>query len=128
MIEIIEPKIAELGFVIVYDYPVCLGSTAKKINDKVCERLDVYIAGLEVANGCSELLGTDENLSNFETNQKFNEKIFQEIIPIDLSLVKEIKELPECAGIALGLDRLLMLFSGAKNIKEVIYSQVNLEA
>jgi len=128
MIEIIEPKIAELGLVIVYDYPVCLGSAAKRINDKVCERLEVYIAGLELANGCSELLGADKNLSNFEINQKFNEKIFKEIIPIDIALVKELKELPECAGIALGIDRLLMLFTGSKNIKEVIYSEVNLEA
>ncbi len=127
MIEIIEPEIAELGLVIVYDYPICLGSTAKKKDYKVCERLEVYVLGLELANGCSELLGQDENLKVFEMNQKFNNEIFHKIIPIDESLVKRMNKLPDSAGIALGIDRLLMLFTGANSISEVIYSDMQVE-
>ena len=127
MIQIIEPKIAEFGLVIVYDYPVCLGSSAKIVNKDICERAEVYIAGIEIANGCSELLGSEDNLSIFRHNQQFNYSLNQELIPIDMDLVKDLDSLPDCAGMALGIDRLLMVLTGAKNIKDIIYSPVNLE-
>lgn len=127
MIQIIEPKIAEMGLVIVYDYPVCLGSSAKVVDKDVCERAEVYIAGIELANGCSELLGSEDNLNIYRHNQQFNNRLNKKLIPIDMDLVKDLDSLPECAGMALGIDRLLMVLTGAKSIKDVIYSPVNLE-
>ena len=113
--------------VIVYDYPVCLGSSAKIVNKDICERAEVYIAGIEIANGCSELLGSEDNLSIFRHNQQFNYSLNQELIPIDMDLVKDLDSLADCAGMAVGIDRLLMVLTGAKNIKDIIYSPVNLE-
>jgi lysyl-tRNA synthetase class 2 len=107
---------------VLIDYPASQASLArlKPGNPSVAERAEVFIGGLELANAYSEL-----------TNRKEQEKRFREAIeqikrerghhmPLPQKFLDAIKNLPECGGIALGIDRLVMLFCNADSIDEVL--------
>lgn len=112
--------------VFLYDYPASQAALAALREDKieditVAERFEVFVGGIELANGFHELTCADEQLTRFQSD---NEKRYAQgkaIIPIDVRLINALKEgLPDCAGVALGLDRLLMLVMGVDHIQEVM--------
>lgn len=112
--------------VIIYDYPASQAALAKirKANGKepsVAERFEVYIDGVELANGYHELSDGDLQLQRFqEDNAKRIIKNFPSMEP-DLRLVQALKAgFPSCAGVALGIDRLLMLKGNYQSIDEVL--------
>ncbi|WP_457570189.1 amino acid--tRNA ligase-related protein [Desulfurobacterium sp.] len=98
--------------VFLYDYPEKFSAMAKVKNRKA-ERFELYIGGVEIANGYSELTDYESYL------KKFLKKGGRAVDKGFLKLLKE-KPLPECEGVALGFDRLLMKVAGRKAIKEVI--------
>ena len=112
----------ELGFsrpCFVYDYPSKkpLMAAYKESDKNYVQRAELFIAGMELANGYTELTDYKELLKRFEHEKKLKPEDF----PIDYDLIEALKSgMPQCSGIALGIDRLLMILLDKKNIKEVI--------
>lgn len=111
------------GYVFVYDYPVSQAALARvsASDPGVAERFELYYEGLELANGFSEL--TDANLqrARFEADNRERQAAGLPQYPIDQQLLAALDAgLPECAGVALGLDRLLMVLLGYDRIEQVL--------
>ena len=117
---LIEPKLGIEKPLFIYNFPASQAALSK-INGVVAERFEAYINGKEVANGFHELNNGNEQTSRFEKDQS-HRKANQQFIPeIDQRLIDALNaDFPDCAGVAIGLDRLLMHLTNAKHIQEVI--------
>jgi lysyl-tRNA synthetase class 2 len=107
----------------VYDFPACQSALARlsDANPKVAERFELFINGLEIANGFHELTDADEQRYRFEQDLLFRKKEKRPDMPIDHYFLDALKHgLPESAGIAMGLDRLLMAIIGSDDIRDVL--------
>lgn len=110
--------------VILYDYPVSMAALSRVCgkNPKYCERFELYIAGLELANAFSELTDAREQKRRLIAEQKLRRKLKKEIYPIDGKFISALElGLPESGGIALGIDRLVMFFTGAEKIDDIMF-------
>ncbi|MTI13202.1 EF-P lysine aminoacylase EpmA [Sansalvadorimonas verongulae] len=126
----IEPRLGKAGSgslegVYVFDYPASMSALARlRTNEqgqKVAARFELFIGGFEVANGYHELEDGDEQETRFEQAQKEREQLGLPVYPYDRNLVDALKtSFPDCAGVAMGVDRLHMLITGTRDIKEVI--------
>ncbi len=121
--ELIEPQLGKERPLFVTDYPASQSALAKlsQQNPLVAERFEVYFRGMELANGFHELTDAAEQQQRFLNDQAIRKKrglSFREIDPYLMAALKQ--GLPDCAGVALGIDRLLMVMVGAKNIRDVI--------
>jgi lysyl-tRNA synthetase class 2 len=118
----LEPRLGE-GAVFVYDYPASQASLAK-IRDgevPVAERFELYLDGRELANGFSELVDAEEQQQRFENDNRERQRDGRQALPADRKLVAALRHgLPECSGVALGFDRLVMLAAGIENIAGAI--------
>jgi len=118
----VESKIGLQSPVIVYDFPASQAALAKinEYDPRVADRFEVYFKGIELANGFHELDDPEEQLARFvEDNQKRRD-MGLEMQPIDHHLIDALKVgLPACAGVALGVDRLVMLALEAEHIDDV---------
>lgn len=121
----VVPQFAKSKPTIIYDYPVqlaALAAKAKADDPRLCERFEVYIAGIEIADCCSELTDWREQERRFKKEIKEIRKSGKTDYPVDREFIEALKlGLPKCAGIALGVDRLVMLFANAKTIQDVLY-------
>ena len=87
----------------------------------VAERFEIYVDGVELANGYHELLDPDELSRRSSNNNQGRLKDGRGLLPEDSRLLGAMRAgLPQCAGVALGVDRLVMLATGAKRIDEVL--------
>jgi elongation factor P--(R)-beta-lysine ligase len=123
LVEKVEPALPRNQPVILIDYPVEAGAFARRKAGfaHLAERWELYLGGLEIANTYSELIDSDEQLSRFAASADDRIKRGKPVYPMDEAFVSAIKNgLPPCAGIALGLDRLLMVFTGASSLDNVI--------
>ncbi len=119
----IENKIGQQNPTLVYDYPASQSALAKisQQNPLVAERFEVFYKGMELANGYHELTDATEQKIRFLQNQKMREQLKRQPMPIDPYLIEAlVAGLPDCAGVALGIDRLILLASGEQHIKDVI--------
>lgn len=118
----VEPNLGRDRPAFLYDYPVALGSLArrKEGDETIAERCELYLDGMELANGFSELTDTGEQRARFAAEQLLRLKRGQAVYPEPRRFLASLPQLPESAGIALGVDRLAMLFSGAGTIDEVV--------
>ncbi|OAI49135.1 poxB regulator PoxA [Gammaproteobacteria bacterium SCGC AG-212-F23] len=119
----IEPHFANNHPVFLYDFPISQAALAKIRNEDppVASRFEVYYKGIELANGFHELQDSDEQRRRFENNLHQRNKLDLSPIPIDEHFLAALSHgLPDCSGVALGLDRLLMLILSAENIREVV--------
>ncbi|MCK6263193.1 elongation factor P--(R)-beta-lysine ligase [Vibrio sp. ZSDE26] len=118
----IEPKIGQNAPAMVYDFPASQAALAK-INTKdkrVADRFEVYFKGIELANGFHELDNAKEQLARFEQDNHKRLEMGLAKQPIDLNLVSALEAgFPNCAGVALGIDRLVMLALDCQHIDEV---------
>lgn len=118
----IEPHIGQQVPVFVYDFPASQAALAK-INPqdpRVADRFEVYFKGIELANGFHELDNAKEQLARFEQDNRKRLQMGLEEQPIDYHLIAALESgLPECAGVALGIDRLIMLALGEDHIDKV---------
>ena len=125
MSHVIEPRLAAMNLpVFIYDFPASQAQLAKVIKDRdgndVADRFELYIDGVEIANGYNELLDADELRQRFEKDNYQRRQQNKPEIPIDENLLAAMKSgLPECSGVALGLDRLIMLASNSQQIQAV---------
>ena len=126
-LEHIEPKLGLGRATILYDYPVSMAALSRvKRNDKrVAERMELYVCGLELANGFGELTDAAEQRRRFEADMDLKQKRYGERYPIDEDFLAALNHgMPESAGIALGIDRLMMLATGADAIEDVLWAPV----
>ena len=120
----IEPNMGE-GISLVYDFPATQAALARVEDDElgvpVARRFEAYVGGMELANGYWELTDAPEQLRRFEADHRYREDNHKPVHPFEERLVRALEAgMPDCAGVALGVDRLLMLASGASRIDEVI--------
>ncbi len=107
---------------IIYDYPACMSalSTLKSGDPVVSERFELFINGMEIANGFNELIDADEQLQRFEQDLAIRKEKGLTEPPIDRHFLAALQSgLPECAGVALGIERLLMVLYEKDNINDV---------
>lgn len=118
----IEPRLGLAKPVFLYDYPVALGALArrKQREPSLAERFEIYIGGLELANGFSELTDRQEQQKRFEEELRLIEK--QGRIPAapPEKFLASLPKIPESAGIALGIDRLAMVLLDRSSIDGVV--------
>ena len=121
--EFIEPIIDHSVPHFIYDFPVDQASLAKvnKSNPKVAERFECYYQGLELVNGFSELTDYKEQFERFNNDNKERKKCGLEEKNIDERFINALKSgIPECSGVAMGVDRLLMIALNKNDIDGVI--------
>ncbi|MHA3982727.1 EF-P lysine aminoacylase EpmA [Acinetobacter venetianus] len=120
----VEPSLGFDGPVFLTDFPPEMASLAKVKQDEdgelVAARFEVYIEGLELANAYDELLDADVLAARFEADNTERLKQGLSTIPTDQNLLAALPNMPECSGIALGIDRLLMVSMNKMKIDQVI--------
>ena len=100
-------------------------SRRKPGDPRLAERFELYVCGLELANAFQELTDPQEQRARFLADQARKQALYGETYPIDEDFLAALDHgLPECAGIALGFDRLVMLCTGAAHIEEVLWAPV----
>ena len=85
----------------------------------VAGRFEVFYDGVELANGYYELLDEKEHLKRFHEDKYIRKSQNKQDVTIDMELIDSLESIPECSGVALGIDRLLMSFEGVRNIKDL---------
>ena len=117
----IEPSLTRSGPTFVFDWPAPLGALARPHprDPRVVERFELYAGGLELANAFGELTDPVEQRRRFEEEAQIRAARGKAVYPIDEALLAALPQMPPTAGIALGLDRLIMLATGARDISEV---------
>jgi len=122
MIGEIEPRIGAEGPVFLYDYPVALGALArvKQTDPRVAERFELYMGGLELANAFSELTDAVEQRVRFEEELKSRRASGRATYPMPERFLATLPAMPESSGIALGVDRLAMIFTDRASIDDVV--------
>lgn len=121
--DILEPAFAKISVpVILYDYPTELAALAKikEEDSRFAERFELYLGGLELANGFSELNDPDEQRLRFKEANQQRIKSGRQAMSLPEKFLDELSALPPSAGIALGVDRLVMLAIGAETIDQVV--------
>ena len=126
-LERIEPQLGIGAPTILYDYPLALAALSRPKPDdpRLAERFELYVCGLELANAFGELTDPGEQRRRFIADQAKKQALYGEAYPIDEDFLAALEHgLPECTGIALGFDRLVMLATGADHIEEVLWAPV----
>lgn len=121
--EVVYPALGHGQATFVYDYPASQAALARIRPDTppVAERFEVFVNGIELANGFHELADADEQRRRFERDLELRRVDKLPAMPMDEHLLQALQRgLPDCAGVALGFDRLLMLAAGARSIEDVI--------
>ncbi|MCP4473610.1 MAG: EF-P lysine aminoacylase GenX [Gammaproteobacteria bacterium] len=114
----IEPTLQQPTFI--YDYPASQSALAK-IDNGVAQRFELYINGIELANGFHELTDAAEQAARFEQDRQQRQIAHQCDIAVDQSLLAALAHgLPDCAGVALGIDRLIMVACHLNDIRQTI--------
>jgi lysyl-tRNA synthetase class 2 len=124
----LEPNLGIGAPTILYDYPVSMAALSRRKpgDPRLAERFELYVCGLELANAFSELTDPREQRARFLADQEKKQELYGETYPIDEDFLAALEHgLPDCAGIALGFDRLVMLCTGASHIEEVLWAPVD---
>jgi lysyl-tRNA synthetase class 2 len=122
MVDKIEPNLGSPRPLFLYDYPASLGALAKlkPQNKQLAERFELYIAGIELCNGFSELTDPAEQRTRFESEQNIRKSLNKSVYPMPQNFLNSLNDMPDACGNALGLDRLVMLFSDTADIDDVV--------
>ncbi len=118
----IEPRLGRNQPVFLMDYPISLASLAALHPDNpgLAQRCEFYMAGIELANGFTELTDAKVQRKRFEKENQTRKGLGMPPLPLPEKFLSELKAMPPCAGIALGVDRLVMLFADAASIDQVV--------
>ena len=122
-LEKIEPHLGVGVPCILYDYPAHMAALSrKKPNDpRYAERFEVYICGLELANAFGELTDAAEQKKRFENAMQEKQALYGTTWPVDQNFVQALEHgMPETSGIALGIDRLVMLITGVDDLTQIM--------
>jgi lysyl-tRNA synthetase class 2 len=126
MAETIEPHLGIGRATMLDEYPAEMSALARpKAGDpRVAERFEIFLCGVELANGFGELTDADEQRRRLLAQMDAKEHIYHERYPIDDDFISALRIMPPTSGVALGLDRLIMLAAGATNIEQVLWVPV----
>jgi lysyl-tRNA synthetase class 2 len=122
MVTEIEPALGQSRPVFLYDYPALRSASArlKPQDRRYAERFELYIGGLEMCNAFSELTDSAEQRERFERDRDHRQKSGKPVYPMPEKFLASLGNMPAAAGNALGIDRLVMLFTDSKQIDEVV--------
>ena len=126
MLDRIEPHLGMGRPTMLADYPVAMAALArpKPEEPRLAERFELYACGVELANGFGELTDAVIQRQRFEADMDLKQRLYGERYPIDEDFLAALAQMPEAAGIALGVDRLIMLATGAESIEDVLWAPV----
>lgn len=122
----IEPELGRDGIDVVVDYPASQAALARRQRDpedgaEVAARFEVYVDGLELANGYDELTDAGEQAARFADDNAERERVGKSRVAADTRLVAALRAgMPEGSGVALGVDRLIQLALGKRSVAEVM--------
>lgn len=122
MTHLIQPSIPPSRILLVYDYPAsqCALAKLRPGEPPVAERFEAYLGPLELANGYHELLDAGEQRTRFQSDVARRKARNAAAPPLDERLLAAMPKLPACAGVAMGVDRLLMALAGTDRIADVV--------
>lgn len=123
LVDKVEPQLTRETPVILADYPIQAAGLARRKPGRpaIAERWELYIDGIEIANAYSELTDAAEQAARFEEWNRARAAAGRPAYPVDRQFLVALEGgLPPCAGVALGVDRLVMLFVGADSLDEVL--------
>jgi lysyl-tRNA synthetase class 2 len=125
LVERIESRLGIGRATILDEYPSVQAALARPSPDpRVAERFELYVCGVELANGFGELTDPAEQRRRLEQEMAEKERIYGERYPIDEDFLAALTAMPQSSGIALGLDRLVMLATGASRIDQVLWTPI----
>jgi lysyl-tRNA synthetase class 2 len=120
---LIEPRLGQTGMTFLFDYPASQAALARVREDRypVAERFELYMNGIEIANGFQELTDAEQQRERFREDNRRRHLSRQAEVPMDEALLLALASgLPACSGVALGLDRLLMVLTEMPDIRQVV--------
>lgn len=123
----IEPKLGQGRPTLLTEYPITMAALArpKPGDERVAERFELYVCGVELANAFGELTDAAEQSRRFQADMDLKAALYGERYPIDADFLAALEcGLPESSGIALGVDRLVMLATDAATIDDVLWAPV----
>lgn len=124
MSHVIEPQLADFGLCFVYDYPAsqaALSRVVERDGTDFSQRFELYLDGMELGNGYCELTDAQEQASRFSADNEKRLRLGLAQKPVDTKLLAAIEHgLPQCSGVAVGVDRLLMCLTGSVDIRDVL--------
>jgi lysyl-tRNA synthetase class 2 len=124
MADRIEPNLGAGRPAFLTEYPAVMASLArlKPGDPRVAERTELYISGVEIANGFGELTDAVEQRRRFTEDMDLKERLYGTRYPLDEDFLAALEHgIPDSAGMALGFDRLVMLLAGADRIEDVLW-------
>ncbi|HEX2815002.1 MAG TPA: EF-P lysine aminoacylase EpmA, partial [Phenylobacterium sp.] len=126
LVEKVEPHLGRDRATVLCEYPVSEAALARpKASDpRVAERFELYACGVELANCFGELIDPAEQRRRFEAEMAEKARVYGERYPLDEDFLAALAQMPEASGGALGLDRLVMLGTGARHIEQVLWAPV----
>ncbi len=120
----IEPGLGEDSLCVLAYYPASQAALARKKwhgTEQVAERFEIYYKGIELANGYRELTDSDEQRERFLESNAHREALGKNKLPLDVNFLKALKQgLPDCSGVAVGFDRLMMLRHPETQIADIL--------
>ncbi|MEK7623805.1 MAG: EF-P lysine aminoacylase EpmA [Patescibacteria group bacterium] len=118
----IEPHLGKERPTILHHYPAPMAALSRlsPADPRYAERFEVYVGGLELANCFGELTDPDEQLKRLQNDRANRANLSRDVFGIDMEFIEALHTMPPSSGIALGIDRLVQLFTGCKNIDDVV--------
>ncbi len=127
MMDRIEPHLGDGVPLILCEYPLSMAALSRPSpqDGRVAERFELYACGVELANAFGELTDAAEQERRFRADMDLKERLYGLRYPLDADFLAALRAgLPPCSGIALGVDRLVMLAVGAETLDEVLWAPV----
>jgi lysyl-tRNA synthetase class 2 len=120
----VEPKLGIERPTVLCEYPRSEAALARASarDPRVAERFELYVCGVELANGFGELTDPVEQRARFEAEMDEKSRIYGERYPIDGDFLDALAHMPPASGVAMGFDRLVMLATGARRIDDVLWT------
>jgi lysyl-tRNA synthetase class 2 len=124
LVEKIEPHLGAPRPTILYEYPAPEAALARPVpgRPEVAERFELYVAGVELANGFGELIDAGEQRRRLVREMDEKARLYGERYPLDEDFLAALAHMPPASGCALGFDRLVMLAAGARSVDQVIWT------